>query len=140
METARDIMRSALSLGACDKSGGVTDWRSLCWLFFTPQGREFCQENNFPGIGMFRGMGDGVRPYGLYVDAGNVEVSNPGDIALVGDTEAVIAIDDNTRVHKVILMHGGKARIEASNYAVILVVDISGGEVVMDKDNTVVIL
>ena len=51
----------------------------------------------------------------------------------------MITIDDNERVHKVILMHGGKARVVASDYAVILLVNI-GGEVEINKDDTVVIL
>ena len=75
----------------------------------------------------------------MYVDSGHVYVTNPGNIAVIGDTDAVITIDDNERVHKVILMHGGKARVVASDYAVILLVNI-GGEVEIDKDNTVVIL
>jgi hypothetical protein len=78
-------------------------------------------------------------PYGVYVDSGHVDVTNPGNIAVIGDTDAVITIDDNERVHKVILMHGGKARVVASDYAVILLVNI-GGEVEINKDNTVVIL
>ena len=129
METVNDIIKSALSLGACSGSNGVTDWRSLVWLFFSPQGREFCAENDFPSLDMFRGMAGHVMPY----------VTNPGNIAVIGDTDAVITIDDNERVHKVILMHGGKARVVASDYAVILLVNI-GGEVEINKDNTVVIL
>lgn len=133
-------MRSALSLGACSNSEGVTDWKSLVWLFFSSQGREFCEKNNFPGIGMFRGMAENVKPYGVYVDAGKIEKSNPSNIAVIGDTEAVITINDNKRVHKIIVMHGGKAMIKASNYAVILVVNIGSCDVVFDNDNTVVIL
>lgn len=140
MEKVNDIIKAALSLGACDGSNGVTDWKSLCWLFFSPQGREFCEERNFPSIGMFRGMGDNVRPYGVHVDSGEISVSNPGNIALIGDTEGVLTINDNTRAHRIVLMHGGKARIKASNYAVILIVNVGGCEVVMDKDNTVAVL
>ena len=139
METVNDIIKSALSLGACSGSNGVTDWRILVWRFFSPQGREFCAENDFPSLDMFRGMAGHVMPYGVYVDSGHVDVTNPGNIAVIGDTDAVITIDDNERVHKVILMHGGKARVVASDYAVILLVNI-GGEVEINKDNTVVIL
>ena len=49
-----DVMQKAIRLGACDQSGKATDWKSLCWLFFTPQGREFCENNNFPSIEIFR--------------------------------------------------------------------------------------
>lgn len=76
----------------------------------------------------------------MYVDAGKVEAVNPGKIGVIGDTEALITIDDNTRIHKVILMHGARVRIKASNFAVILIVNIGECELVMDKDKTVVVL
>lgn len=139
METVNDIIKSALSLGACSGSNGVKDWKSLVWLFFSPQGREFCEENNFPSLEMFRGMAGHVRPYGVYVDSGRVDITNPGKMAVIGDTEAVITIDDNTMAHKVILMHGARARIVASNYTVILITNI-GCEIEIEKDETVVIL
>lgn len=139
MSNVREIMNAALSYGACEKSNGVTDWKSLCWLFFSPQGREFCEENNFPNIEMFRGMKDHVQEYGVFVDSGEVERKNDANIGLIGKTSADLTYDDNTKVHKVILMHGAKAKIKASNYAVLLLVNISG-EVEIDKDDTVVIL
>ena len=48
MNTVKEIMMAALQKGACDKSYGVSDWKTLVWLFFTPQGIEFCEKNNFP--------------------------------------------------------------------------------------------
>lgn len=140
METVNDIMKSALQLGACNKSNGVTDWKSLVWLFFSPQGREFCQERNFPSHLMFRGMAENIKPYGVFVDAGQIEKTNPGNIGIVGNTQAIVTVNDNTKVHKVILMHGAKAKIKASNYSVILLVNIGNCEVEVEKDNTVAIL
>ncbi len=140
MKTVSEIMESAAWLGACSKSEGVSDWKNLVWLFFTPQGREFCEENNFPPLGMFREMSKEVERYGVYVDAGSIKVCNAENIAVIGDTEAEMVFTDNSRVHKVILMHGGKARIEASNYAVILLVNVGNCEVEINKDETVVIL
>lgn len=52
----RDVTRKAIKIGACSESGKATDWKSLCWLFFSPQGREFCEENNYPSLDLFRGM------------------------------------------------------------------------------------
>lgn len=140
METVNNIIKSALSLGACRGSNGVTDWKSLCWLFFSPQGREFCNENNFPSLAMFRGMKENVHHYGVYVDAGRIEKYNPGNIGIIGDTDAIITIEDNKQVHKIVLMHGAKAKIKASNYAVILIMNVGGCDVKIEKDNTVVIL
>lgn len=140
METVNEIMKAALLQGACAKSNGVTDWKSLCWLFFSPQGREFCEENNFPDIRMFREMKDHVREYGVFVDTGTICRVNDANIGLIGDTTAELTYSGVETVHKVILMHGAKARIKASDYAVITLVNIGGCEVEIEKDNTVVIL
>lgn len=136
-----EIMKSAAQLGACSGSGKVSDWKSLVWLFFSPQGREFCEEKNFPELPMFREMKrHGISELGVFVDEGNVCRSNDKDIALVGDTCGELKFDENNVVHKIILMHGAKARIKASNYAVLLIVNIGGCEVEIDKDKTVVVL
>lgn len=140
MESVSDIMKSASLIGACSKSNGVSDWKSLVWLFFTPQGREFCEENNFPSLEMFQGMKEHVEQYGVFVDRGEVVRFNDTNIGLIGNTSATLVFDDNSVVHKVVLMHGAKARIKASNYAVILLVNIGNCDVKIDKDQTVVIL
>ncbi len=140
MKTVNEIMQSASLLGACAKSNGVSDWRSLTWLFFTPQGREFCENNNFPSLEMFQGMRDNISEYNILVDAGNIIRRNDVNVGLIGNTSAELMYNDNTVVHKVVLMHGAKARIKASDYAVILLVNIGNCEVEIEKDNTVVIL
>lgn len=139
MKSAKEIMQSAAALGACAKSGGVSDWKSLVWLFFTPQGREFCEENNFPSLEMFRGMKEGVEPYGVWVDAGNIKRSNDIRTGLIGGTRAELTFDDDM-MHKVILMHGAEAHIRVSGYAVVLVVNVGGCRVEIEKDKTAVIL
>ena len=136
-----EIMKSAALLGACSGSGKVSGWKSLVWLFFSPQGREFCEEKNFPELPMFREMKrHGISELGVFVDEGNVCRSNDKDIALVGDTCGELKFDENNVVHKIILMHEAKARIKASNYAVLLIVNIGGCEVEIEKDKTVVVL
>lgn len=140
MKTVNEIMQSASLLGACAKSNGVSDWRSLTWLFFTPQGREFCEDNNFPSLEMFQGMRDNISEFNILVDAGNVSRENDVNVGLIGNTSAQLVYNDNTVVHKVVLMHGAKARIKASDYAVILLVNVGNCEVEIEKDNTVVIL
>lgn len=127
-------------MGACGKSGGVSDWKSLAWLFFTPQGREFCEEHNFPSLEMFRRIKDSVAGHGVLVDAGGVVRSNDANIALIGDTVAELTYSGVECVRKVVLMHGAKARIKASGYAVLLIVNVGGCEVEIEKDETVVLL
>ncbi|MFR8834964.1 hypothetical protein [Bacteroides nordii] len=140
MKTVNEIMEVASLFGACSKSSDVSDWKSLVWLFFTPQGREFCEENNFPSLEMFRGMSSEVKKYGVHVDAGSISVCNDERVGIIGDTEAEMVFTDNTKVHIVILMHGAKARITVSNYAVVLLVNIENCEVEINKDKTAIIL
>lgn len=136
-----EVMKSAALLGACNASGKVSDWKSLAWLFFSPQGREFCEERNFPGLSMFRRMKEhGIDKYGVFVDEGEVCLSNDKDIALIGDTCGELKFDKNNVVHKIILMHGAKARIKASNYVVLLIINVGGCEVEIEKDETVIVL
>ena len=135
-----DVMKSALELGACNQSGKATDWKSLCWLFFTPQGREFCEENNFPSLDIFRSMKRHVSYYGVYVDAGDVSFKNNANIGIIGETNAILEYDDNTKVHKVILMHGAKATIKVSNYSVVNLTNVGNCEVTIINDGTARIL
>lgn len=135
-----DVMRSALELGACNQSGKATDWKSLCWLFFTPQGREFCENNNFPSIEIFRNMKPNVEKYGVYVDAGDIQLKNNVNVGIIGDTDAMLEYDDNTVVHKIILMHGAKATIKASNYAVINLTNVNNCQVTIINDGTAKVL
>lgn len=120
----KDIISKAVSLGACSNSAKATDWRSLVWLFFSPQGREFCKESGYPTLGMFREIAKNVEPYGVYVEKG-VEKSNE-DVALIGEAESVLHYSGTDKAYKVILMHGAKAVIHASGYAVVRLENISG--------------
>ena len=135
----REIMQQALLKGACSNSNGVSDWKTLCWLFFTPQGIEFCENNKFPTLGTFRLIADKVKDFNVFVDSGKIKRNNDTNIALVGETDAELVFDDNTKVHKVIVMHGAKVFIIARNYAVVRLINIDGN-VNIHSDKTSVIL
>lgn len=140
MKTVKDIMRQALINGACSKSEGVTDWKTLVWLFFTPQGMEFCENTNTPTLNEFREMDSCISEFGVFVDKGEINRSNDTNIAIIGNTYGKLVFDDSTKVHKVILMHGAKAFIVARNYAVVRLVNIGDCEVIISKDKTSIIL
>lgn len=130
-------------MGACSESGKASDWKSLAWLLFTPQGREFCEDNLFPTIEMWRDIKPHVTDdMHIFIDRGTyLKSRNSANIALVGETEAKLEYSGADMVHKVIIMHGAKARIRATNYAVVLVVIIGEGCVVeFDNDETAKIL
>lgn len=136
----QDVKSSAAAAGACGKLSGVHDWKGLCRLFFSPQGVEFCEYRNFPSLELFRSIKSRVARYGFQVDAGEIVRENDGCIALVGDTQAKLTFSDPTWVHKVVLMHGAKAEITATGYAVVRLINIGNCEVKINKQEHAVIL
>lgn len=140
----KTIQKQALALGACQRSTEATDWRSMAWLLFSPQGREFCGEHNFPSVKMW----DNIRrecdttQYGIYVDTGETTIQhNQENVALIGRTHGYMTFDTPAKCHRVIVQHGAKATITATNYAVVLVVKIGRDcDVTINKDETSTIL
>lgn len=138
METVKHILKLAVELGACNGSNKATDWKSLCWLFFSPQGREFCKDNNYPSLEMFRAMRGNVRSYGVYVEE-NVMKSNE-DIALIGESKSELFFSGVDKAYKIILMHGAKAIIKTENYAVVRIENISGEYQIINDGTSEILL
>ena len=80
--------------------------------------------------------------YDVYVDSGETTIPhNQENVALVGRTHGHLTFDTPATSHRVILQHGAKATITATNHAVVLVVNIGPScEVHINKDETAVIL
>lgn len=132
------IIKSAYALGACDRLGEIRDFPHLIDLFFSPQGQEFCEKYNYPSLEIFQQIKNNIDKANIYVDAGHINLSGKKHICLVGNTSAVIQASGVAFVHIIILMHGSKATIKASNHAVLKIVNISGLGVTIHKDQTVV--
>ena len=140
--TPKDVMKEAIAQGACGKSGKASDWSTLAWMLFTPQGREFCEEKQFPSLRMWREIKESIiGRHPINIDAGEIRVNNPKNIAVIGDTVANLTYSGTDTVYKLIVMHGGKARVRATNYAVLLVVKIGDDcEIEYNNDETARIL
>lgn len=137
MIEVKDILNKAKGLGACAQSGKATDWKSLVWLFFSPQGREFCRDNNYPSLEMFRLMKGNIEAYGVHIEE-DVKAVNE-DKAIIGGT-AELTYHGTDKAYKVILMHGGNVRIKIGNYAVVRVENISGSyEIINDGTGKVLV-
>lgn len=135
-----EIIKSASALGACKQIDEANDYRSLTTLFFSPQGQEFCKKHNFPSLEIFRQIKNDIERKGIYIDCGTIDLPEREHICLIGDTTATIEASGVEYVHTIILMHGAKAIINASNYAVLHIVNVSGLDVTINKDNTVAVL
>lgn len=141
MSSVSDILKSAIEQGACEKASKATDWKTLAWLLFSPQGVEFCETHNYPSLEQFRDISnEDIEQFGVYVDKGIVKGENARCTALIGNTRGELVFDDNTKVHKVIVMHGAEAFIVARNYAVVRLINIGNNKVDIHRHNTAVIL
>nr|DAI76892.1 MAG TPA: Protein of unknown function (DUF2847) [Bacteriophage sp.] len=137
MIEVKDILNKAIGLGACSQSSKATDWKSLVWLFFSPQGCEFCKSINYPSLEMFRSMKGNVESFGVHIEK-NVKAVNE-DKAIIGGT-AELTFQGTDKAYKVIIMHSGNVRIKISNYAVVRIENISGNyEIINDGTGKVLI-
>lgn len=126
MTTEEQIYNQAKKFGACSMLTGEESPDQLMKLIFTPQGIEFCTKFNFPDIDTFQKYkGFEAERNGIYINT-DVELHNVECLLLVGNTSAVLTYDDPIKSHHVILMHGAKATIKASGYAVVFVVNAEG--------------
>lgn len=125
----RSLFNMAEKYRACSMFKGTEDIEQIVKLFLSPQGIEFCQDNNFPDIQTLRQFKRyDVERFGVYIDAGRISLNNVRRVMLIGDTEATITCD-NQRRYEVIMMHGAKAEITASGWAVVFITNKCGCEV-----------
>lgn len=133
----KEFFETANRLGACRLLHGNENKEDLMRLLLTPQGTEFCTKNNFPSMEQLQWFrGEKAESMGIYINT-DTELTNPVKVFLAG-SKAVLHFDTIGR-YNVILMHGAKAEIHASNYAVVFVKN-AGGEVKIDKGDTALIL
>lgn len=123
-ELTKDIYRKFRKMSQCELFKGTENQDELIRLFLSIQGIEFCTENNFPDLETFRMFKDTER-YNIYIDK-DVTLSNVAKVVLIGNTNAVLNYDDPDKRHEVILMHGAKATIKTSGYAVVFVTNGGG--------------
>lgn len=134
----KEFFEIANKLGACRLLKGNENKEDLMRLLLTPQGTEFCTSNQFPFIVQLREFkGEKAENLGVFIDT-DMEQSNPAKVFLAGSTKAILRFDMIGR-YNVILMHGAKAMIHASNYAVVFIKN-AGGEVEVIKDNIALVL
>lgn len=134
----KEFFNTANRLGACSLLKGNENKEELMRLMLTPQGTEFCTKCHFPSLEQLQEFkGKTAESLGIYIDT-DTELTNPEKVFLFGKTKAVLHFDTIGR-YNVILMHGAKVEIHASNYAVVFVKN-AGGEVIIDKDNTALVL
>lgn len=139
-EITKEVCDMARNLGACRLIDGIRDIEELSKYIFTPQGLEFCTIHEFPTLQVLQRHKDIVVKYGYFVDCGQISRSNDNNIVLAGNTVGELNYDDPTCLHKIILMHGARVKINASNYVVLNIYQIGDCHLEINKDQTSIIL
>ena len=112
----------------------------LAAVFTSRQGLEFCIRYHFPNIATFRLFkGQGVEKYGIYIDAGVITLNNPARAILIGRTSATVNCDE-CKQHEIMLLHGAKAVVNASKWAVASVTASLGCSVIKNTSENAIIL
>lgn len=116
----KQIYAQARLLNACDLfTGNERTLDDIVRLFSSVQGLEFCMKHHFPNMATFRQFKKyNVERFGIYIDAGTITLNNPKKVILIGRTSATINCDTLAR-HEVYLLHGSKAVVNASKWAVV---------------------
>lgn len=138
-ELIEQIYKQARMLGAKTITGEET-LEELIHLFFSLEGITFCVDKHFPNISTIRMLKDyGVERYGVYIDCGVISFRNPPRVALIGRTTGTINLDDSAH-HRIILMRGAKAVVNASRWSVCDTVVEPGCGLIKNTFNNAVIV
>jgi len=138
-EHEKHIHKQALALSACARIKGWETTDELAALFFTAQGLEFAKRWKFPALADLRPFrGQSAARVGFYIDS-PISARNEEKIAIAGPgSTAVLEYDDGSKLHTVVVMHGAKAKIIASRYAVVSVVNIGGDIETIEQDRAII--
>lgn len=140
MDIVKAVTEGIKANGACNSfSGGTLE--KLVEQLFTPQGVEFVMKTGYPRLYEFREIQNetDLKIYGIYVDCGNIELTESRKVFLVGNTVARLNYRELAN-NNVYMIHGANADIHASGYAVIKVEKDFGSHVESVAEDNAVIL
>lgn len=137
----RQIYAQAKLLGACSLfTGREKTLEDIFRLFSSTKGMEFCLKNRFPNLSTFRLFKPfGVEKYGVYIDAGFVELKNPKRAILIGRTTAVIDCDTLEK-HEIYVFQGASATVNARKWSVVSIKGVTGARVIKNVSENAIIL
>ena len=128
-------------LAACNMFVGNESLADIVRLFTSPQGLEFCISAKFPSLSTFRLFKQfGIERFGIYIDAGDITLENPDRAVLIGHTTAHITYSENTPLHRLALLRGASAVVNASGWAVVGVTSERGCKLIKNITGNAVVL
>lgn len=127
-------------LAACQMFTGEESLEEMVSLMFSPRGAEFLTTYGFPSIEVFRQY----KPFnperlGVYIDCGEITLTEPRRAFLVGNTTAVLNYRE-TASNRVVLMHGARATVVGDGFSVVHIEADKSSQVSIIKQGNSVIL
>jgi hypothetical protein len=140
-ELIQKIHAQARQLGACALfTGEESSLKDICVLFRSAQGMEFCMKHHFPNISTLRLFKQyNPEQYGIYIDAGQITLTDPDKVVLIGNTTANINCRQ-LKGHNVYLLRGAKAVINATGWSVTNVQAEPGCKIIKNTSENAIIL
>lgn len=109
----------ARKLKSCSMFSGNETIEGAVDVMFTSQGIEFITDNMFPDLATFRKFKKyGIEKLGVYVDSGDISLSDVNRCCLVGKTNADIECT-KTQLYRIVAVRGAKVKVFARGYSVI---------------------
>ena len=139
MNPFNTIVEEALNLGACNKISMGMGLDDLCSLLFTPQGREFCIQHDFPKSDDLRPIADNSLILNqIFRNKTKLRFHNPKDICLI-NSDGEIIIENPGFLHHIVLLEHSCLKLISKNYCVVSV-DVSASSYleIEEESNTMV--
>lgn len=137
----RSLPNVAEAYRACRMFKGNETTEQIVALYKSTQGVEFCARYHFPSVNTVRLFkGENVERFGIYIDAGSLTLTEPKDkVLLIGRTTATVECAQLRR-YEVVCLHGARAVINASRWAVVKVTAEQGCSVIKNiRDNAIIL-
>lgn len=130
----------AEKLSACRMFSGNENLEEMISLMFSPRGAEFLTTYGFPSIDVFRQYKPfNPERFGVYIDCGEITLTEPRRAFLVGNTTAVLNYR-KTASNRVVLMHGAKATVIGDGFSVVHIEADESSQVSIIKQGDSVVL
>lgn len=130
----------AEKLSACQMFSGSESLEEMISLMFSPRGAEFLTTYGFPSLDVFRQYKPfNPERFGVYIDSGEITLTEPRRAFLVGNTTAVLNYRE-TASNRVVLMHGAKATVIGDGFSVVHIEADESSQVSIIKQGDSVVL
>ena len=119
MKDLKHITESAKALGACRLLREGMSYRDLSGLLFSPQGREFCAEKDFPGRADLKGISEEcLERHGIYSGVTGSRIKVSKDACFI-KSYCSAEIEDSSVLHRIVALDNSEIKLLVEDYAVL---------------------